>query len=505
LRLRAIGVTRLARARRHRKIVEVKVAIVAAEIGPHAKAGGLADVIGALPQALNGCGAEACVILPAYKMLLEEIEAKPHIDGLSIRLGPASETFRILRAATASGVPLYLIDHPEFFGREGIYGEHGSEYPDNLRRYIFFARAAAAAAATLDPDVVHAHDWHAAALPILMRADPALRERFAATAAAFTIHNAEFQGRFDARDFPLLGLDPSWYATEWLEFYGDINLMKGAVVLADGVSTVSPSYAAEIAHDPKVAFGLEGVFRAKGDRLIGILNGADYDEWDPASDLWIAERYSPQRREGKHRCRNALCEEFNLPRRPATPVVGIVSRMTWQKGLDLLADALDEVVALDVQIVMLASGDAKLESFFLDAQRRYPESLRLIAAMDNRLAHRIQAGSDIFLMPSRFEPCGLTQMYALKYGTPPIVHATGGLKDTVTEFDAAGSGDGFVFGEFRSALLVDALRRAVRTFREPQRWHQLMANCFAANFSWAGAARQYLDWFERMRRARVSA
>ena len=484
----------------------MKVAIVAAEIGPYAKAGGLADVVGALPQALSRCGAQACVVVPAYKMLLDRIGAEPLAEGLSVKLGPVTEKFRILRAAGAAGVALYLIDHPEFFRRNGIYGENGREYPDNLRRFIFFARAAAAAAEIVRPDVVHSHDWHAAALPIIMRADAALRERFAATVTAFTVHNAEYQGRFNARDLPLMGLDRSWYSPQWLEFYGDVNLMKGAVVLADGASTVSPTYAYEIAHDPVVGYGLDGVFRAKGDHFIGILNGADYDEWDPAKDTLIAARYSPQDTEGKRKCRCALREEFKLPHRDETPVAGIVSRMAFQKGLDLLADALDAIVALDVQIVMLSSGDPKLEAFFQNAQRRYPDSLRVVLGMDNGLAHRIQAGSDLFLMPSRFEPCGLTQMYALKYGTPPVVHATGGLKDTIAEFDSAsGRGNGFVLTDFRPEMLVGALRRAVQTFRQPPLWRKLMDNCFTADFSWDRAARQYLGWFERMRAGRAAA
>jgi starch synthase len=481
----------------------MKIAIVAAEIGPYAKAGGLADVIGALPQALNRCGADAFVVAPAYKMLLDNVRANPIAEDLRVTLGTSIEPFRILRATGSGGAPLYLIDHPGFFGRGGIYAENGSEYPDNLRRYLFFARAAATALENLRPDVVHAHDWHAAALPVLMRADSALREKFAGTVTAFTIHNAEFQGRFAPADFSLLGLDQAWFSPTYLEFYGDGNLMKGAIVLADGASTVSPSYAREIAHDPGISFGLDGVFRDKGDRFVGILNGADYDEWDPAKDFFTTSHYSPENPAPKQECRRSLCDQLQLPHRDNSPIVGIVSRMAWQKGLDLLADSLDAVLALDVQIVMLSSGDPGLEASFQDAQRKHPGSLRVISAMDNGLAHRIQAGSDIFLMPSRFEPCGLTQMYALKYGTAPVVHATGGLKDTIEEFDPASMrGNGFVFTDFRPETLVGAMQRAVHTFHQPHLWRHLMGNCFAADFSWAHAARQYIDWFDQMRHAR---
>jgi len=484
----------------------VKVAIVAAEMGPYAKAGGLADVIGALPQALKQAGADPCVIIPGYRMLLEKLSAEPVSGELSIMLGADRETFRIMRAEGAAGVPLYLIEHRGFFDRNGIYGERGLDYSDNLRRFILFGRAAATAAERIAPDVIHAHDWHSALTPIVMRADPALRDRFAAAALAFTVHNVAFQGIFETIDFPLLGLDWSWYSINWLEFYGKINLMKGAVILADGASTVSPAYAHEVASDPAIGFGLDGVFRAKGDRFVGILNGADYGEWDPAHDELIPARYTPADRGGKQACLRALRDELKLPHREGTPVVGMVTRMTDQKGLPLLARALDAILELDLQLVMLASGDPILEDFFIAAEQHHPDRIRVILSFDNGLAHRIQAGSDMFLMPSRFEPCGLTQMYALKYGTAPVVRATGGLKDTVSEFDpVTGSGNGFVFNEYRPEALVEALERAIGIFRQPPLWHLLMHNCFEADFSWMRAARQYLDWFELLRRERAAA
>jgi starch synthase len=484
----------------------VKIAIVAAEIGPYAKVGGLADVIGALPQSLKRAGADPCVIVPGYNALLDKLGAEYVAGDLSIMLGSDRETFRIMRTEAAGSVPVYLIDHPGFFNREGIYGVGGIDYPDNFRRFIFFGRAAAMAADRIAPDVVHAHDWHSALTPIVMRADNALRQKFAAATLAFTIHNVAFQGIGVDADFPLLGLDRSWYSINWLEFYGKINLMKGAVILADGASTVSPTYAREVAQDPVMGFGLDGVFRDKGDRFVGILNGADYDQWDPARDELIPARYTPTDRAGKRACLAALRDELKLPHSSATPVVGMVTRMSEQKGLGLLAQALDAVLALDVQLVMLASGDPALEDFFAEAEKRHPDRVRVILSFDNRLAHRIQAGSDMFLMPSRFEPCGLTQMYALKYGTAPVVRATGGLKDTVAEFDpVSGEGNGFAFTEYQPEALVEALAHAVEIFRQPHLWHLLMDNCFKADFSWMRAARQYLEWFERMRRDRAAA
>jgi starch synthase len=477
-----------------------KIAIVAAEIAPDAKAGGLADVIAALPRAMARRGAEPSVILPGYQTLLDRPGVHMVAEDLSAALGPDHEPFRLLRTDGPGGVPLYLIDHAGFFSRAGIYGEAGHDYPDNLRRYIFFGRAAAVVSGLLHPDVVHAHDWHAATLPIVMRADHALHARFAQTLVFFTIHNLAFQGIFPASDYPLLGLDWSWYTIDHLEFHNQVNLMKGAIMFADGTSTVSPSYASEIASDPSLGFGLEGVLRAKGDRFVGILNGADYDEWNPVHDDLIQQHFSPTRRMGKARCREALRQRLKLPAREEAPIIAMVSRMTPQKGIDLVVESLDRIMSQGVQFVMLSGGDPDQERFFAEAETRYSEAFRLLVRFDNALAHQIQAGSDILLMPSRFEPCGLTQMYALKYGTVPVVRATGGLRDTVKEFNSAtGLGDGFVFNEYDADAMLMAIERAVTTFRDDTHWRRLIGNCFHANFSWDRAAREYLEWFERLR------
>jgi starch synthase len=483
----------------------VKIALIAAETGPHAKAGGLADVIAALPRALRRAGAETCVIAPAYRSLLTHVHAEGGAESMEVAIGGRREPFRVL-AAESGGVALRLIDHPGFFDRAGIYGENGAEYTDNNRRFVFFGRAAAMAAARLDADVIHAHDWHAALASIVMRADPAMRPRFARATSVFTIHNLAFQGLLDPADFSLLGLDPSWYSIECLEFYGRVNLMKGAIVLADGVSTVSPGYADEISRDSEFGFGMEGVLRAKGARFRGILNGADYDEWNPAHDDRIAARFTPTDRDGKRQCRRDLRERLELPQSDQVPLIGMVSRMTPQKGFDLLASALDQLMALDIQLVMLASGDPGLERLFAGAQYRYPRGLRVLTAFDSAMAHRIQAGADMFLMPSRFEPCGLTQMYALKYGTVPIVRATGGLKDTVAQFDPAScTGNGFLFSQYRPEPLIAAIRNAANAFTDQKVWARLMDNCFAADFSWAHTADEYLAWFARLRGERAGA
>jgi starch synthase len=484
---------------------DVKIAIIAAEVAPHAKAGGLADVIGALPGAFKAIGHQPSLIVPGYKSILRKVERKALLRGLTLDMGDALEQFSVSLARDQQGVPMYLIEHPGFFERDGIYGERRGDYPDNLRRFIFFGRAAALAAAEIiGPDVLHAHDWHASAAPIVVRVDPSLRAKFADSLSIFTIHNLAFQGIGTAAEFSLLDIDRSYFTMNGLEFYGQLNLMKGAIVAADGVSTVSPTYAREVVTDPELGFALEGVLSAKKKKFVGILNGADYNEWDPAKDRDIATTYSPAIPEGKRKCSRTLRDSLQLPNHENWPIVGMVTRMTGQKGVDLLRDALESVVALDLQLVMLASGDPTLEKFFKAAEKRYPDKVRVILEFDNLKAHQIQAGSDAFLMPSRFEPCGLTQMYALRYGTAPIVRATGGLRDTVSEFDpASGTGNGFVFEEFEAAKMVEAIERAVATFRNRAAWRKLMANCFAANFSWEVAAQKYADWFKDLRKERA--
>lgn len=461
-------------------------------------------MIGALPGALKAVGEHPVLIVPAYKSILDNLRATSMVSGLSVQVGAQLENFSVLSARDPQGVEMYLIDHPEFFARSGIYGEQGRDFPDNMRRFIFFGRAAATIAADLiKPDLVHAHDWHASAAPIVMRADPALAKRFAETLSVFTLHNLAFQGLGEPEDFSLLNLEPKYFSMDCLEFFGRLNLMKGAIVLADGVSTVSPSYAREVTTDPELGFGLEGVLRAKGANFVGILNGADYNEWDPARDRDIEVNYSAARPAGKRSCTRALREALGLIDSDDWPLVGMVTRMTSQKGVDLIRDALGKVMSLDLQLVMLASGDPELEQFFHDAEKLYPDKLRVIVGFNNPMAHRIQAGSNAFLMPSRFEPCGLTQMYALRYGTAPVVRATGGLRDTVSEFEArSGTGNGFVFEDFDADQMVTALSRMITTFRDRKAWRKLTANCFAADFSWEHAARKYASSFSELRKNR---
>jgi starch synthase len=478
----------------------MKVAVVAAEMAPYAKAGGLADVIGALPVELAACGARVCVVIPGYKCALNALPTVGIGDESSVMVGHRREHFRVRSGIGPGGVPVFFIVHDGYFARDAIYGENGRDYPDAIARYVFFGRAAARLLSEfIRPDLVHAHDWHAAVLPILMRTDPILRARFERTASLFTIHNLAFQGLCDASDFALLNIDSSYMTMHYLEFHGRMNLMKGAVVLADGVSTVSPTYAREVSSDPAFGFGLEGVLRAKGDRFVGILNGADYNEWNPATDQHIAARYTPEDPGGKALCARALRKRTGIAAHSKRALVGMVSRMTSQKGFDLIVPALKQLLALEMDLVILGNGEPEFESALLAAHRAHPNRIAVSTGFDNDLAHQIQAGCDMFLMPSRFEPCGLTQMYALKYGTAPVVRATGGLADTVAEFDpTTGTGNGFVFERYEAGELVAAMGRALRTFGDRAAWRRLMANCFAADFSWAASAARYMELYNQL-------
>ncbi len=478
----------------------MKVAVVAAEMAPYAKAGGLADVIGALPAELQGCGALVSVVIPGYKCALAALRTENIGGEQRVMIGERLEHFSLRTGIGPAGVPVFLIMHDGYFGRDGIYGEHGQDYSDSIERFVFFSRAAALALGeVVKPDLVHAHDWHVAALPVLIRADSALRMQWDRTASLFTIHNLAFQGLTDARDFRLLNIDRSYLSVGCLEFFGRMNLMKGAIVMADGVSTVSPTYAREVSSDPSYGFGLEGVLREKGSRFVGILNGADYHEWNPATDQHIAQRYTPDQPAGKSVCARALRQRIGLPIDSKRALVGMVSRITAQKGFDLLVDALDELLALDIDLVILGNGEAEFVTRLQRAQQEKPDRIRISTAFDNDLAHQIQAGCDMFLMPSRFEPCGLTQMYALKYGTAPVVRATGGLADTITEFDSvSGSGNGFVFEAYQPAELIATMRRALQTFSDRPAWERLMANCFVADFSWSAAAARYMDFYRQL-------
>lgn len=474
-----------------------RILLAASEMAPFARTGGLGDVLAALPAALRALGANVHVVLPAYRTIDWTAAAPEHRESLQIWTGNTMREIE-LRSTSRNQVPITFIVADEYFGRDHIYGGPAGAYTDNAERFAFFSRAVLALAARLDPapDILHCHDWPTALIPVFANAERAARGPWPRT--VLTIHNLGYQGIFPTEVWPLLGLDWSYFTPRRLEFYGQVNFLKGGIVFADALTTVSRRYADEIL-DPEHGHGLDGVLRARRHVLHGILNGIDDEQWDPVRDGAIAATYGLGDLSGKARCKAALQAAFGLRQAPRTPLFGLVSRLADQKGIDILLAAVPELLRLDLQLVILGKGDARYEAALATEGRRTPERLAARIAFDDIAAHQIEAGADAFLMPSRYEPCGLNQMYSLRYGTVPVVCATGGLDDTVTEFDATtGRGNGFKFAACTPDALLGAVRRALDAYHRPADWRRLITNGMAADFSWRPPARQYLDLYLRI-------
>ena len=483
-------------------VVRMRILMVASEAVPFAKTGGLADVIGALPRALAGLGHEVDVVMPRYR----GVEAGASERVITVALGNLVSDARCFVAA-AGGLRTIFIDHPGYFDRDHLYGANGHDYVDNPERFAFLCQAALnwAAESSTPYDVVHGHDWQAGLLPVLqtrmVKANPSLRR----VPTVFTIHNLAYQGVFDASWLPYLGLGWDLMRVEAMEYWGRMSYLKAGVVFSQLITTVSPRYAREI-QTPELGFGFDGILRERGPDLIGILNGIDYDQWDPGCDPNIPRPYGADDLEGKEAAKRALLDRYRLPadrNALARPVVGLISRMVDQKGFDLLADIADELPRLGATFVLLGSGERRYEDLWLALAARHPERVAVHIGFDERLAHLIEAGADLFLMPSRFEPCGLNQMYSLRYGTVPLVRATGGLADTVENFAADGSGTGFTFDEYSPQALIGTLRWALGVFMDRRTWRRIQLAGMRQDHSWAASARRYVEVYERAMAARA--
>ncbi len=473
------------------------VLMAASEMVPYAKTGGLGDVLGALPRALHRLGIEVSIVLPAYGSIDAERFGLQRTDWtLAVPVSHRTVQANILRGELAAGVAVYCVAAPQYFARPFLYGTPDGPYPDNAERFAFFARAVLALAEHVGaPDVLHCHDWQAALAPVFLRADAARYPALAAARTVMTIHNLAFQGLFWHFDWHLLNLDWKYFTPDALEFYGNINYLKGGIVCADAVTTVSPTYAREI-QTPELGEGLDGVLVARRQTLTGILNGVDYDDWSPERDRAIATPYTVDDRGGKAACKADLQAAMQLPVDPRVPVIGIVSRLTDQKGLDLIEAIAAPLLRKRVQLVVLGSGEPRYEELVQRLARSNPKRVAVRIAFDNVLAHKIEAGSDMFLMPSRYEPCGLNQMYSLRYGTIPIVRATGGLEDSIVHFDPRqGTGTGFKFAEYTPAALLACIDEALRTYRQPKAWTTLVGNAMRADFSWDRSAGAYAQLY----------
>jgi len=457
--------------------------MVSSEAAPLAKTGGLADVVGALPTALSAFGDDVAVVIPRYESISLK-GARRVWDPLPVFLGPARYDTSLYLAPEE--YPLYLVDCPPLFQRKGFYGETGMDYVDNHIRFAVFARAALAVARFLfRTEIFHCHDWQAGLLPVYLRSTFASDPTFLGVRTLFTIHNLGYHGLFPKTALGEVALDPGVYRPDGVEFFGRVSYIKGGISFADALNTVSPTYAREI-QTPEYGFGLDGALRARGNVLTGILNGADYREWNPETDPYLPARYSAADLSGKRVCKEQLLAEFGLPGSAVdAPLLGIVSRFTRQKGTDLIAEIAQEIMAEGFCLVALGAGEPEYEEFFESMAAEYPGRIGVRIGFDHALAHRIEGGADIFLMPSRYEPCGLNQIYSLRYGTVPVVRATGGLDDTIED------GTGFKFGEYAGPALVSALLAAGTAFANQDGWKAMMLRGMEKDFSWTRSAAAY--------------
>lgn len=475
--------------------------MVASEIEPLVKTGGLADVLSGLSNAFAKTDCEVTVFLPFYKQVKESKYEFTRLDQpISVQLGGRNFTGSVLRTVIHEKVEVICLENNDLYLRDGLYvdPETGEDYKDNDLRFGFFAKAASAycKAYKYRPHVIHAHDWQGG----LVMADTFFAQDpyFKKTPNVFTIHNLSYQGKFPPESLTTFGLPESSFTSMGVELFGDVSLLSAGISYADLVTTVSEKYAEQI-KTPELGFGLENILIGRGEKLIGITNGVDYERWNPEIDPWIKENYTIHNLSGKQVCKNNVIEEFNLPEICCNaPLFGVISRMIEQKGLDLIMDIFPDLMAHGGKLIVLGKGQQNIEQDFLELARNYPESLSVRIDYNEPLAHRIEAGADFFLMPSRFEPCGLNQMYSLRYGTIPIVHTTGGLDDTVKEFSPKlGRGNGFKFSSPHPEALLKAVAKAMDTFGKPRRWDKIRENAMAADHSWDRVAKKYLRLYQQ--------
>lgn len=481
----------------------LRIAMLASECVPFAKTGGLADVVGALPVALKALGHEVIVILPKYGSIdAARYQLKPHFEQMCVWMGNQEEWCAVHSTRLEGKVPVYFVEHNAYFDRQGLYHDaEFNDYGDNPRRFAFFTRAGLQLCRDMRfyPDVVHVHDWQTALAAAYLKVWHWNDAVLGRTASLLTIHNIGYQGVYGAEHYDYIGLQWANFTADKLEDHGRVNFLKGGIHYADLVNTVSPTYANET-RTPEYAHGMAPYLNDKGDDYIGILNGVDYAHWDPSVDPLIPAQYSPDAMQGKAICKRELQQRFGLEVDPSIPIVGVVSRFAEQKGLDLLAECIEAIVTdMRVQFVILGSGDKGLEAFYGGLPARYPGRIGVHIGYSNELAHWIEAGADFFIMPSRYEPCGLNQIYSLRYGTLPIVRATGGLADTVEQYnEQTGEGTGFKFWDISPEAIYYTVGWAVSTYYD-RRPHieRMIRRAMNQRFSWEDSADAYAQAYER--------
>jgi len=481
----------------------VNILLISPEVAPFAKSGGLADVAGALPQALNRLGHDVRIVLPGYRGIAGRFPLEETGVVVEATVGGRLQRAAVRRTLLGE-VPVYCLDHPGYFDRDGLYGTPDGDYPDNAERFGFFCRAALELPRSLGwrPDVLHCNDWQSGLVPALLRTAYRDDPFYAATGSLLTIHNLGYQGLFSYDALAPLGLDPGLFSVEALEYWGRFSLLKGGVVFADRVNTVSETYCLETL-TPEYGFGFDGILRARGAAYSGILNGLDGRQWNPAADAALPTLYGAADLAGKKDCKRALQRELGLAEEPDVPLVAMVTRLDTQKGLDMVEGAWEGILERGLQFVLLGTGEEKHMRFFAGLQGHLPRQISINLAFDDAFSRRIYAGSDLFLMPSRYEPCGLGQLIALRYGSIPVVRRTGGLADTIVDpAIAPDASNGFTFGEPTPLSLLVALDRTLELYRQPQRWQAMVRRGMEQDFSWNRSAQHYLVLYRQTREAR---
>lgn len=487
---------------------KVRVLFLSSEVSPFAKTGGLADVSSSLPKALHELGHDVRVIMPKYGPISERKYVLREVIRLKKIPVTMGNTEHVTCAKSAfipdSKVQVYFLDYKPYFGRSELYldPKTGTDYPDNAERFMLFSRAVLETIKLLhwQPQIIHCNDWQTAMIPWLLQHDYADDPFFKDITTLLSVHNFAYQGSFDKSILRNIGIDDAHPdLVEQVEIYDRVNFLKTGLLTADAISTVSPTYAKEVQTDADRAAGLQDVLEARKKDIYGILNGVDYSIWNPEADSLIPEHYSATDLEKKVEDKKALLEKAKLPFDETLPVIGIVSRLVDQKGFDLISDVLDKIVSLQCQLVVLGTGEKKYQTFFKEAMKTYPKNVAAFFTFDEEMAHLIEAGSDIFLMPSLYEPCGLNQMYSLRYGTVPVVRNTGGLADTIIDFvREPEKGNGFVFDAYESNAMLNAIENAIKTFKDEKTWRKIQKRGMKADFSWGLAAENYVKLYQKL-------
>lgn len=477
----------------------LKVVFASSEAVPFSKTGGLADVSGTLPVFLKKSGCDVKVFLPFYRQTKNRnLDIKPLGKTLRAELGNWNQFFSLYHANNA-GVDFYFIDHDEYYNRDFLYGTPDGDYYDNDVRFAFFSNAVLSSLSDMEfaPNIIHCNDWQTALIPFYLKHKLNNTGFFKNTKTLYTIHNIAYQGIFSSQTIDRAGIGSDFFNANGFEFYGNVNFMKGGIIYSDIITTVSKGYINDIL-TPEYGYGLEGVIKTKRDKLFGILNGSDYDEWDPKTDKNIAANFTIEDISNKKICRADLLKTMKLSENFSGPIIGMVSRLASQKGIDILIPIIDEIVKSGACIIILGAGEAKYHSILYGFQGRYPNNIAVKIAFDNTLAHKIEAGADMFIMPSKYEPCGLNQMYSFKYGTVPIVHATGGLDDTIIDYNEDKlNGNGFKFRVYNAGSFMDAVSRAVNLYHTREEWQLLIKRIMSLDFSWEKSSKEYIKLYSQ--------